>query len=649
MEQLSTQIHNTVLDSTPQWLSPDFAQFVGSMVLLWIVRVLILKSLVFLGRSPYAEQFRITKRPAITDAQLERESVWVYGYFYDFVVFIAGYYLGVFRDMPFFVSDSITWYFIFHATVVEFLYYWFHRLLHVSWVYKNFHQYHHKSINTEPTTGLSFEIVERLSYTALFSIAPIGVSLVGYQSYATLFLYFVWFDVMNEGGHINFEVLPNWYHKSPLKWIFYSPTFHSVHHTKFKKNYSLFMPWSDILFGTAIYKENTSQELIPTHIKAEKKTDFVLLVHAGYMASVLYSNNLHPNMGPIMKLQHKYQHKPWMYLLYPYLVIFTGYMAYCNKGYHAEEEFDFVPKEDSNPSLKPAVGSTWIIQNLGAHYLFKSFKKRITSRIENAVLEAQAKGIKTVGLGNFNKAEWINHGGLDIVEKLKDKLNGTYISHGDTLSAATIYQYSLWLRDQKYWRKSIFITGSTSKIGRALCLQFIKKNIMVYMYSQCRARYEEIAAEAPAELRHLLIFSNNLAEGKNCDLWLTGKMLPQGKELIDAIPLHSTIVNFSVPDPLTPKLLAARPDLLHLDSGLLSYDNKVMNPKFTWLLPNGTIYACLAGCIVHSILGIEAHEVGPVVIEDMDKYWNSALELGFTIPPHSSFYSPTTLPAPRLL
>jgi sterol desaturase/sphingolipid hydroxylase (fatty acid hydroxylase superfamily)/predicted amino acid dehydrogenase len=652
MDLIGTQLHNIVLDNKPTWISPDFATFSSTMVVLWITRVLILKSLVQLGRSQYAEQFRITKRPVINDAQLERESVWVYGYFYDFITLMFSYYFGLFRNMPLFISESIGWYFVFHATIVEFVYYWFHRLLHVSWVYKNFHQYHHKSINTEPTTGLSFEIAERLSYTALFSVAPLCVSLLGLQSYVTMFLYFIWFDVMNEGGHINFEVLPEWYHKSPLKYLFYSPTFHSVHHTKFKKNYSLFMPWSDILFGTAIYKDTTtkSEELLPTHVKTEKKSEFVLLVHGGHLASILYSNKLHPKLAELAKLKNKYEHKPWMYLLYPYLLLLSTYIGYFEKGVHSEEEFDFtVPSSESNENKSKSVrGATWIVRNLGAHYLFKSYKKTITNRIEDAVLEAQDQGVKVVGLGNFNKAEWINHGGLDIVEKLKNKLNGTYIAHGDTLSAASVYQYSMWLREQNYWNKAVFITGATSKIGRAVCLQLVKNDITVFMYSQCRARYQEIADEAAPEKRHLLVYCNNLADGKNCDLWLTGKMIPHGVELLNAIPKYATIVNFAVPDPLNPKLMATRPDLLHLDSGLLAYDSKVMCPRFTWLLPAGTIYACLAGCIVHSMLGIQAHEVGPVVIEDMDKYWKAAKECGFTIPPHSSFYSPTNLPAPRL-
>jgi hypothetical protein len=251
-----------------------------------------------------------------------------------------------------------------------------------------------------------------------------------------------------------------------------------------------------------------------------------------------------------------------------------------------------------------------------------------------------------VGLGNFNKAEWINHGGSDLVEKLKDKLQGTYISHGDTLSAAVVYQYAMALRQKGYWSRSVFVTGSTSKIGRAVVLSLANQHIRVVMFTQVKARFDEIAADAGVNSSYL-VFANDLSEGKSCDLWLTGKMIPYGKELANALPRGVTVINFSVPDPLTQKLLRSRPDVLHLDTGLLAYNPKVMSPRFTWLLPNGLIYACLAGGIVHSALGIEAHEVGPVVVADMEKYWNAALALGFTIPAPTSFYSPITMPPPN--
>jgi len=341
-----------------------------------------------------------------------------------------------------------------------------------------------------------------------------------------------------------------------------------------------------------------------------------------------------------------------MWLYYPYLALASIYWNLEKIGHHVEEDFTFSnlskkTPEGSNGTLKNYYdGATWIIRNYGVQYLLPSFKKLIQTRIEQAVLDAVDQNIRVVILGNFNKAEWMNHGGSDIVEKYKDRLKGTYISHGDTLSAAVIYKFTMRLKQQNYWVKSVFVTGATSKIGRGVCLSLANEGIRVVMLTQCKERFDEIAAEA-GENSKFLVYASDLSEGKSCDLWLTGKMIPYGTELLNAIPADATVVNFAVPDPLTPKLLQSRPDLLHLDSGLLAYDLKAMSPKFTWLLPSGVIYACLGGGIVHSVLGYEKHEVGPVIISEMDKYWNAALELGFSIPAPSSFYTPITLPAPK--
>jgi len=44
---------------------------------------------------------------------------------------------------------------------------------------------------------------------------------------------------------------------------------------------------------------------------------------------------------------------------------------------------------------------------------------------------------------------------------------------------------------------------------------------------------------------------------------------------------------------------------------------------------------------------MKKHEVGPVIISEMDKYWKAALQLGFSIPAPSSFHSPIIMPAPK--
>jgi len=230
----------------------DWSQFLLFQTGIVFCRTAIMASLVQLGRSKFAAKYQITKTPSVGPKQHERESVWPIGFWFDWAAMGLAYYFGAFHNMEFWNGwTSFLWMFLIHITVVEFLYYWLHRLLHVKWVYKMYHQYHHASINTEAKTCLSFEIGERLSYTALFSTVPLLGYYMGAMSHVSLAAYFFWFDVNNGGGHINFEIFPDFFYSTPLGLFWYSASYHSIHHTRFKKNYSLFMPWPDLLFGTA--------------------------------------------------------------------------------------------------------------------------------------------------------------------------------------------------------------------------------------------------------------------------------------------------------------------------------------------------------------------------------------------------------------
>nr|CAD1820911.1 unnamed protein product [Ananas comosus var. bracteatus] len=64
--------------------------------------------------------------------------------------------------------------------------------------------------------------------------------------------YLVYIDFMNYMGHCNFEIVPKWLFGifPPLKYLMYTPSFHSLHHTNFRTNYSLFMPLYDYIYGT---------------------------------------------------------------------------------------------------------------------------------------------------------------------------------------------------------------------------------------------------------------------------------------------------------------------------------------------------------------------------------------------------------------
>jgi len=48
------------------------------------------------------------------------------------------------------------------------------------------------------------------------------------------------------------------------------------------------MPYTDILFGTAVYSNENNKPLLPTTMPAQQnKTDFVLLVHAANLERLI--------------------------------------------------------------------------------------------------------------------------------------------------------------------------------------------------------------------------------------------------------------------------------------------------------------------------------------------------------------------------
>lgn len=620
-----------------------------------VARVATLQIAQAISRSKMAENTRITKRPAINDKQHQRESVWPLGFALDALVLVAMFYFTRFSEMAVFSGMAFVVQMAIHCTVVEFVYYWLHRALHWKWIYQTWHQYHHQSVNTEPTTSLSFELGERLVYTALFAITPLGSYLLGYQSYASLAFHLVWFDVMNFIGHINFEFFPKWYMESPLALLWYTPSYHSIHHTRFRKNYSLFMTWPDLVFGTAdmtktreVFWEalNIEPAALDTELTDEeyKPKDFGFIVHAVHLSSYLHS----PFVMWFTWLHDKVYdpERYWMYFFAPfYIVLYLITSYFSHVAFNIEEEFEWGLTAIDEQTGKPRRlrGITAIVRNAALDYFLPFKYRQINYRITSAILEFQRRNTRFVGLAALNKAEWLNHGGVDILKLAGDKLHSTYITHGDTMTAAVVLNFVLNLRERNFWKHSALVIGATSKIGRAICLAFAKRKIRTLMFTTSQERYEYIRNEAGEDGCYLERIER-LEQGKDCDMWITGKFKPGGFELLNAIPKNTTVLNFAVPDPLTDAQCRTRPDILHLDAGFLSYDTDKVDMDFTCLLPRGIIYACMGGCVVHSAMGYQEHEIGPVRMDRLDDYWEKGLECGFKLPPPMSFSRPISLP-----
>ena len=177
-----------------------------------------------------------------------------------------------------------------HAGPTEFCYYWLHRALHHHTLYSWYHSHHHASFVTEPITGSVHPFMEHLMYTANFAIPLVGTWAFGGASIAMFYAYLIGFDILNNIGHCNFEFMPQWFMAIPgMKYLIYTPTYHSLHHSKVHVNFCLFMPIYDVAYGT---NDPSSDELYRKAINGEaapnKSPDVVFVAHGTELLSLFH-------------------------------------------------------------------------------------------------------------------------------------------------------------------------------------------------------------------------------------------------------------------------------------------------------------------------------------------------------------------------
>jgi len=112
------------------------------------------------------------------------------------------------------------------------------------------HKEHHRSRVTEPWTAVSFSVLEK----CIFSLGILGFLALVSQwlklSLFGIFAYYLLYFFTNTLGHANFEFRKPGYYTTVMGKVFNSPTYHTLHHARYIKNYGLITPWLDRLFGT---------------------------------------------------------------------------------------------------------------------------------------------------------------------------------------------------------------------------------------------------------------------------------------------------------------------------------------------------------------------------------------------------------------
>ncbi len=136
-------------------------------------------------------------------------------------------------------------------------FYWFHRLLHHPKIFKHIHLEHHKSIDVNPFTSLSFHFLE--PFLLSFWIFPVAYV---FPIYAPVLLVVQLYGLLdNIKSHLGYELYPKRFNKSWLRFLT-SSTHHNMHHSKFKGNYGVHFRFWDKLLGTEFRDYETEYEKI---------------------------------------------------------------------------------------------------------------------------------------------------------------------------------------------------------------------------------------------------------------------------------------------------------------------------------------------------------------------------------------------------
>ncbi|XP_009760058.1 very-long-chain aldehyde decarbonylase CER1-like isoform X2 [Nicotiana tabacum] len=525
--------------------------------------------------------------------QVDRETNWDDQIILNGVVFYIAYLkFQQTHHLPLWRTDGIIITALMHIGPVEFLYYWLHRAFHHHFLYSRYHSHHHSSIVTEPITSVIHPFAEIVAYLTLFLIPMTTTLFTGTASIASLGAYTTYIDFMNYMGHCNFELIPKWMFSMfpPLKYLMYTPTFHSLHHTQFRTNYSLFVPMYDHLYGTVDKSLDTLYEK-----SLERKAELPDVVHLTHLTTP--ESIYHLRLGFASLASRPHASKWYILLMWP-VTLWSFFITWIYGQ-------TFVVERNLFRNIKL---QTWAILKYRKQYFMQGQRDTINNLIEEAIMEADQKGIKVLSLGLLNQEEQLNNNGELYIRKnpqLKVK-----VVDGSSLVVAVV------LNSIPKGTSQVVLRGRLSKVSCSIALVLCQRGIQVIMLDE--EEYKRLKARLTPEA------ATNLVQSKTYlpKIWLVDDGLSEDEQLkapkgtlyipFSQFPPRKVRKNcfyFNTPAMLTPK---------HLEN-VDSCEN--------WL-PRRVMSAWRIAGILHALEGWNEHECGDMML-DIEKAWKASLDHGF--------------------
>ncbi|KAE8650284.1 very-long-chain aldehyde decarbonylase CER1 isoform X2 [Cucumis sativus] len=491
-------------------------------------------------------------------------------------------------NLPLWRTDGVVMVFLLHAGPVEFLYYWFHRALHHHYLYSRYHSHHHSSIVTEPITSVIHPFAEEFAYFVLFAIPIMTAVFSGTMSVGAYVVYITYIDFMNYMGHCNFEFIPNRLFTlfPPLRFLLYTPSFHSLHHTQFRTNYSLFMPFYDYLYATV--HKSTDDLYFESLKRDEEFADVVHLTHLTTPDSIY-----HLRLG-FAELASRPHNSTWyLCLLSPITMLLTWIYGST-----------FIVESNQLEKLKM---QTWAIPKFNVQYLLQWETESINNLIEEAITNADQKGCKVLTLGLLNQGEELNkYGEIYIQRNPKLKVR---VVDGSSLAVGVV------LNNIPKFATQVLLTGKITKLAFALYRSLSKRGIQIgVLNEQLYKKLNKVSNNYEGTLV--------LAKGHSHHIWLVGEGLTDEEQL--KAPKGTTFIPFSQ---FPPKIV--RKDCFYHCTPAMKAPPSLENMHSceNWL-PRRVMSAWRIAGVVHAMEGWTEHECG-YGMSDIDRVWKATLGHGF--------------------
>ncbi|XP_072955630.1 very-long-chain aldehyde decarbonylase GL1-4-like [Typha angustifolia] len=576
--------------ATKEWKDIDLSNLAIFVSIVW--RIVHNQIWISLSRFQNARsKHRIVDR-SLEFEQVDRESNWD-----DQIIFnaIILYTINALHPnasyLPIWRADGVVLMSLLHMGPVEFLYYWFHRALHHHFLYSRYHSHHHASIVTEPITSVIHPFAEHVGYSFLFSIPMFGTVLTGTGSILGITLYITYIDFMNNMGHCNFELVPQWMFKvfPPLKYLMYTPSFHSLHHTQFRTNYSLFMPFYDYIYSTM---DKSTDDLYEKSVEGKEETpDLVHLTHPTTLQSIY-----HLRLGFASVASKPYSNKWYMILMWP-VAWLSMVLSWIYGSTFTVERI----------TLKKLKMQTWAIPRYNFQYGLTWEREAINDFIEKAIVEADGRGVKVLSLGLLNQAKELNGSGELYIQKYP-KLR-VRIVDGSSLATAVV------LNSIPPGTNQVLLCGSLSKVSCATAIALCQKGIQVIMPR--KHEYHMLKPQMPDSTDNFLTFSSK----QTPQVWIVDgladseyRRAPKGTLFIPSSQFPPKKVRKDCTYYTTPAMKI--PETL---GNVHSCEN--------WL-PRRVMSAWRVAGIVHALEGWNMHECGGNMM-DIEKVWSATIRHGF--------------------